>query len=144
MYRFLGRISFPAAEIDQNVMTSPKARPISPHLQIYRPQLTAVMSSFHRISGLILSLAAAGLAIWLIALRLGPSVFSPLQEILSSGWSRAGFFLLATGFVYHLANGIRHLAWDKGFGYSIQSVYRSGWLVLGATAIGALVFLFAL
>jgi succinate dehydrogenase cytochrome b556 subunit len=83
-------------------MTNSRPRPISPHLQIYRPQLTAVLSSLHRLSGLFLSAAAVGLAGWVITLGLGESIFASAQQFLSSGYGAGLIALGLFGFFYHL------------------------------------------
>src|SRR5260221_6908133 len=89
-------------------MTSPD-RPLSPHLQIYRPQLTSVLSILHRATGILLGVGTLVLAWWVIAAAAGPDAFARVQGFLGSwlgilvllGWTAALF--------YHLANGIRHL-----------------------------------
>ncbi|MBT5625380.1 succinate dehydrogenase, cytochrome b556 subunit [Gammaproteobacteria bacterium] len=120
-------------------MTNPRPRPISPHLQIYKPQLTAVLSSLHRVSGLFLSAAAVGLAGWVITLALGESVFAIVQQFLSSGYGTGLIALGLFGFFYHLANGLRHLCWDRGYGYDIKNVYRSGWIVVACSITAGIV-----
>lgn len=110
-------------------------RPLSPHLQVYRPQLTSVLSIFHRLTGVGLGVGTLVLAYWLIAAAMGPEAYECAQDLIGSwlgillllGWSVALF--------YHLCNGIRHLFWDVGYGYEIETLYRSGWAVLLATAI---------
>lgn len=110
------------------------ANPLSPHLQIYRPQLTSVMSITHRISGVFLSLGTIMLLYWLVAAAVGPDAYADAQrcfaawptQILLLGWTFA--------FFYHLSNGIRHLFWDAGMGFALTSAYRSGYLVI-ATAV---------
>jgi len=105
-------------------------RPLSPHLQIYRWQLTSVLSMLHRITGVGLTVGTLLLAWWLIAAANGPAAFDTAQGFICSwigrllllGWSWALF--------YHLANGIRHLAWDVGLGFGLRSVYATGWTVV--------------
>ena len=110
------------------------SRPLSPHLQIYRPQLTSVLSISHRISGMALSLGAL-LFVWqLLAAAAGPLAFEGFQNMIGS-WP--GLVLLvawSAAFYFHLANGIRHLAWDAGYGFDLPTTYRSGVAVLIATA----------
>ncbi len=110
-------------------------RPLSPHLQIYRWQLTSVLSITHRATGLALVVGTVLLVWWLIAAASGPSAFALAQafwyswigRLLLLGWSWSLFF--------HLCNGIRHLCWDAGWGYEIKTVYTSGWLVIGASTL---------
>jgi succinate dehydrogenase / fumarate reductase cytochrome b subunit len=120
-------------------------RPLSPHLQIYQPQLTSLMSILHRLSGVFLSLGTVVLACWLIAAASGAESYQQAQDLLGSflgllllfGWSFALF--------YHLCNGIRHLFWDIGLGMDIKMVYLSGKLVLLASfVLTALVWWLAL
>ena len=108
----------------------PAERPLSPHLQIYRPQLTSVISIFHRLSGVGLGVGTLILAYWLIAVAAGPGPFNFAQGLIGS-W--LGTILLVGwtfGLTFHLCNGIRHLFWDAGYGYEMETVYRSGWLVV--------------
>lgn len=103
--------------------------PLSPHLHIYKPQLTSMMSILHRITGFFLALSACFWVYWLVAIAAGPTLYQPLQHFLNTwpgqllllGWSIA--------FCYHLSNGIRHLFWDMGIGFSLKTVYASGKLV---------------
>jgi succinate dehydrogenase / fumarate reductase, cytochrome b subunit len=118
-------------------MTSPlpgnRARPLSPHLTIYKPQITSGMSIFHRLTGVCLSLGLPVLVWWLVSLAQGQESYasfvqcahSPVGQILLMGWSWA--------FFYHLCCGIRHLFWDAGLGLSIKQVYRSGYIALGVS-----------
>lgn len=109
-------------------------RPLSPHLQVYRPQLTSVMSISHRISGVLLSLGLVLVVAWLLALAAGPDRFATLTRILSS--VPALVFLLAwtAALFYHLLNGIRHLLWDAGWLLDLRGAYASGWTVVGLAA----------
>lgn len=105
-------------------------RPLSPHLSIYQPQLTWVMSIGHRLSGAGLSglIYAFGAAcslnlpaltdnlVWLVGA-------APVAVVV------AGKAMLAGPFVYHLANGVRHLIWDTGRALTLRGVYASGWAV---------------
>ncbi len=108
-------------------------RPLSPHLQIYRPQLTSVLSILHRLTGVWLWVGALLLTYWLAAAAQGPEAFAGAQGFIGS-W--LGILLLASwslALFYHLCNGIRHLFWDAGFGFDLDTAYRSGWLVLVAS-----------
>lgn len=110
-------------------------RPLSPDLQIYRPQLTSVLSITHRLTGIALSIGSPLLVCWLIAAARGPSAYATLYGFLASwlglllllGWTFSLFF--------HLCNGIRHLFWDAGFGFDLKTIYASGWAVV-AVSIG--------
>ncbi|MGC6529990.1 MAG: succinate dehydrogenase, cytochrome b556 subunit [Candidatus Puniceispirillaceae bacterium] len=119
-----------------------KARPLSPHLQIYRLPLPALLSITHRMTGVILSSGTLLLTIWLVALAGGPDSYAyammivghPLGQLILFGYSAALF--------YHMCNGIRHLNWDRGRGLEIESVYRSGKITI-ALAIGLTALLWA-
>ncbi len=113
----------------------PQNRPLSPHLQIYRWQLTSVLSILHRASGLALSVGLLLLVYWLIAAASGPESFAGVQAFLGSWLGQLLLFGWTAAFFYHLANGIRHLMWDTGFGLELPGVYRSGWIAVGSTAV---------
>jgi succinate dehydrogenase / fumarate reductase cytochrome b subunit len=105
-------------------------RPLSPHLQIYRPQITSVLSILHRISGVILSFGLVVLVYWLASAAAGPAAYSSAVAMLGSGFGKFLLFGWTLAFFYHLLNGIRHLVWDTGRGFEIPEVYRSGWTVV--------------
>lgn len=115
-----------------------RARPLSPHLQVYRPQITSVMSILHRITGVGLALGAVVLVLWLAAAASGPAAYASMQEFLGSplgiillmGWSWALF--------YHLCNGVRHLLWDIGIGFSLEAVENTGIITIGVTTLATL------
>jgi succinate dehydrogenase / fumarate reductase cytochrome b subunit len=114
----------------------PASRPLSPHLQIYRPQITSILSVSHRATGLALSLGTLLLVWWLVALARGPEAFASAQGFVGSWFGR--FLLLGWTFslFFHLANGIRHLCWDAGYGFEIKTTEISGWVVVAvATAL---------
>ena len=115
-------------------MTSPD-RPLSPHLQIYRPQLTSVLSILHRATGIALGVGTLLLVYWLIAVAAGPAAYDVAQGLIGSWLGRLLLFGWTLAFFYHLANGIRHLGWDAGYGYGLSAVYASGWAVLAVTLL---------
>jgi len=110
-----------------------RERPKSPNIQIYRPQLTSVLSIAHRISGVITSLAAIGLALWLLAAAAGPQTYATAQGALASPLGQIGLFVATFAFFLHLCAGIRHLAWDAGYGFELAAIYASGWAVVAAS-----------
>lgn len=114
-------------------------RPVSPHLQIYRPQLTSITSLLHRLTGIFLAIGILPLICWLIAAAAGTEAFDQAQALAGSIIGRSLLFLWTGAFFYHLLNGIRHLVWDAGWGYELTTTYRSGWTVL----IGAVVLTLA-
>jgi succinate dehydrogenase / fumarate reductase, cytochrome b subunit len=122
-----------------------RARPLSPHLQVYRPQITSVLSILHRISGVILSLGAFGLAWWLLAAARGGDVYAQTAGLMASWPGKIILFGFSLALMYHLLNGIRHLLWDAGWGFEIPQVYRSGYVVVGlALALTAGIWFVAL
>ena len=110
-------------------------RPLSPHLQIYKPQLTSVMSILHRITGVFLSLATLVLVYWLMAAAEGPDAYQQARSLLSTWWGLLLLFGWSLALFYHLCNGIRHLFWDAGLGMGIKTVYTTGKLVWIATLV---------
>lgn len=111
-----------------------RERPLSPHLQVYKPQLTSTTSIMHRFTGMILSLAAVFLVMGLMAVAHGPDAYSSYRALMGSGLGLVLFVAFTFSLSYHLLNGIRHLVWDTGRGMDIPSAYASGWAVI----VGAL------
>lgn len=116
-------------------------RPLSPHLQVYRPQWSSVLSILHRISGLVLSVGTVLVVAWLVALAQGEQAFAavrgflrhPVVLIVLIGWTLALF--------YHLLNGMRHLLWDTGALLELGPARTSGWIVVVASvALTAIVW----
>ncbi len=115
------------------------ARPLSPHLQIYRPQITSVLSITHRMTGVALAVGTLLLVWWLAAAALGEAAYarvgafidSPIGLLLLFGWSLALF--------YHLGNGIRHLFWDAGRGFDLPTAEKSGYAVIAFALAATLV-----
>ncbi len=113
-------------------MTS-QNRPLSPHLQVYKPQLTSVLSILHRMTGVALAVGALFLVCWLFAAASGPAQFAAVQDFNGSWFGRLLLFGWTFALFFHLCNGIRHLGWDTGYGYELPQVYRSGWAVVAAS-----------
>jgi len=105
-------------------------RPLSPHLQVYRPQITSVLSILHRVSGAFLSLGIVVFTYWLTSLAAGPAAYAVATQRLGSWPGKLLLFCWLLAFSYHLLNGLRHLVWDMGKGFEIEQVERSGWAVL--------------
>ena len=110
-------------------------RPISPHLQVYRWQLTSVLSILHRAAGIVLSAGAILLVWWLVAAASGPDAYEGVANFLGSWIGLLLLFGWTASLFYHLCNGIRHLVWDTGQALDLKSTYLGGWLVVGATAV---------
>jgi len=110
-------------------------RPLSPHLGIYRWQLTMTLSILHRATGIALAVGTIVVCAALIALAAGPESYAAFQAFCGS---RVGVFLLAGwswSLCFHLCNGIRHLAWDTGWGFEIPRAYATGWIVVFASLL---------
>ncbi len=119
-------------------------RPLSPHIQIYRPQLTSVLSILHRISGVVLAIGAVLVAVWLSAQAYYPNFAESIFLCLSGFLGRLFLFAWTLTLFYHLCNGIRHLVWDAGKGLEIKQVYRSGWITVVSTfVLSTIVWIFA-
>ena len=110
-------------------------RPLSPHLQVYRPQLTSVMSILHRGTGVLLAMGAFALAAWLLAVAGSVDAFDFFRNLAGSAIGEVALLAVTAALVYHFLNGIRHLLWDIGWGFEIPRVYASGYVVLGLTVI---------
>jgi succinate dehydrogenase / fumarate reductase cytochrome b subunit len=105
-------------------------RPLSPHLQVYKLPLSAVLSIFHRITGVALSVGTLLLVWWLIAASMGPEAFDTAQNAIGSWIGRLLLFGWSYALFFHLCNGVRHLFWDVGRGYEIPTVAASNWVVV--------------
>jgi succinate dehydrogenase / fumarate reductase cytochrome b subunit len=117
---------------------SPQSRPLSPHLQVYRPMYTMVLSMSHRISGVFQSVGMLLLVYWLVAAASGGEAYAraaaffgnPLVRLAIAGW--------VVAFWFHLFAGVRHLVWDAGYGFEKQVARRSARFVVVMTALASL------
>ena len=109
---------------------------LSPHLQIYRPQLTSMLSIMNRISGCAISVGTLLLVWWLVASAGSAKGFAAMQGFMGSWFGLLLLFLWTGALVYHFVGGLRHLAWDAGYGWDLPQVYASGYAAIAATAIG--------
>ncbi|MCR9072214.1 MAG: succinate dehydrogenase, cytochrome b556 subunit [Alphaproteobacteria bacterium] len=114
-------------------------RPLSPHLQVYKPQLTSVLSISHRATGIALAVGTLLLVWWLVAAAAGGEAFDTAQGFFGSWFGILVLFGFSYALMYHLCNGIRHLFWDAGYGFELETAYRSGWLTVGASVALTLV-----
>jgi succinate dehydrogenase / fumarate reductase, cytochrome b subunit len=118
-------------------------RPLSPHLTIYRPQMTSVLSILHRVTGVGLTLGALLGVWWFLAAATDAEYFAFVDGLLTSwiGWLVLVMSLFALWF--HFCNGIRHLVWDAGYGFDLAVVQKSGIAVLAGTVVLTVVTLIA-
>jgi len=111
------------------------ARPLSPHLQVYRLPLLAMLSILHRATGVVLTLGGFVLVWWLMAAAAAePRHFALVQSLLGSWIGRTALLGWTFSLFYHLANGVRHLYWDTGRGYDLATAQRSGYAMLVVSA----------
>ncbi len=110
-------------------------RPISPHLQVYKPQISSALSIFHRITGCALGAGTLLLTLWLVSAASGVGAFSVVQAILASWIGILVLIGFTAALFYHFCNGIRHLAWDACKGFELPVMHRTGMLVLAATVV---------
>jgi succinate dehydrogenase / fumarate reductase cytochrome b subunit len=105
-------------------------RPLSPHLQIYRWTIPMALSIVHRLTGTALYVGTLLLLWWLVATAAGPDAYANAQNIIGSFLGRFILFGFSWALIYHLLNGIRHLVWDTGRGFAVETAKASGWAVL--------------
>jgi succinate dehydrogenase / fumarate reductase cytochrome b subunit len=117
-------------------------RPVSPHW-VYRWEITMWLSSLHRITGLLLSLGAVALAVWLIALASGAESFSAVSQVYGAAWFKLLLVAWTFCFFYHLANGVRHLAWDGGYGFDPARIRLTGRIVIVVAVVATVAFAYA-
>lgn len=108
----------------------PKNRPTSPHLSIYRPQITTVLSISHRMTGMGLYAGALLLAAWIGSAAYSAPCFKAIHGFMGAWYGQLFLLGWLLAFYYHLANGIRHMWWDTGRGFDLKEVTRSGWTVV--------------
>ena len=112
-----------------------RTRPLSPHLQVYRLPLSALLSISHRATGVVLAAGSLVLVYWLAALASGPEAFADAQALLGSIPGRVLLLILTFSLFYHLGNGIRHLFWDAGLGFELRTAHASGVVVVAAAIV---------
>jgi succinate dehydrogenase / fumarate reductase cytochrome b subunit len=110
-------------------------RPLSPHLQVYRWQISNTLSILHRLTGVALAAGAVVLVAWLLAIASGPAAFLRFAAVLRSIPGQLVLLGVTFAFCYHLANGVRHLAWDAGYGFDKHTARRSGAAVVAIAAV---------
>lgn len=121
----------------------PTERPLSPHIQIYRPQITSVLSIVHRITGVALTFGTLFLTWWLVSAAYGPDAFATAQAFLGSIVGHLLLWGFTFAVFYHLGNGVRHLLWDFGWGFELPQLRQSGVLMVAFAVIATLITLIA-
>ncbi len=112
-----------------------RTRPLSPHLQIYRPQMTSVMSILHRAAWVVLTTGTLIMAAWLVSLALGKEAYDVVVMVIGHPLGQFVLFGYSVALIYHALNGVRHLGWDLGYGLTIPQVYKNGQIVLFLTVV---------
>lgn len=132
------------AETSAGQRTRPE-RPLSPHLQIYKPMINMVMSIVHRITGAALYFGTILLAWWLSAAAVGPAYYDYAAGVLGSLPGKIVLFGYTWALLHHMLGGLRHFVWDTGRGYDLKTIDLLSWgsLVL-SVVLTALVWVFAL
>ncbi|MEM8848739.1 MAG: succinate dehydrogenase, cytochrome b556 subunit [Pseudomonadota bacterium] len=110
-------------------------RPLSPHLQVYRPQLTSVTSILTRITGNALVVAGLMVTWWFVAAAAGPEAFATADAFLTSWFGKLVFFGSIWALWYHTLAGIRHLVWDQGYGLEVETAEKLGWGIIGGSVV---------
>ena len=110
-------------------------RPMSPHLQVYRPQISSILSIMSRVTGIVSTVGTLMLVWWLVAAAAGPHAYGIVQSFLHSPVGLFVLFGWTAALFYHFFAGLRHLAWDMGFGYDLQEMHSSGWAIIIATVV---------
>lgn len=116
----------------------PRARPMSPHLQVWRWHITMLTSILHRVTGVGLYGGALIATAWALSLAAGPEAYAVFQTLMGSVLGKLALFALTLSIVYHLGNGVRHLVWDAGHGLDIKSANFSAVVVLAFTVTASL------
>ncbi len=118
-------------------------KPLSPHLQIYKPQMTSILSISHRFTGLILFFSSFLICIWLFFMAFDTHLYNLINAFFSGTIGKTILFFITFSFSYHFLNGIRHLFWDFGYGYKVRNVYLTGiFVVLFSLLINIYVWFF--
>lgn len=118
-------------------------RPLSPHLTIYRPQMTSMTSIFVRLTGNALIVAALMIVWWFLAAAAGPEAFATADAFLRSWFGDLVLTLSVWALWYHLLGGVRHLIWDLGYGLDLQSAYTMGYVMIGGSLVLTLLTIIA-
>lgn len=121
-------------------VSRPHLRPLAPHLQIYRWQISNTLSILHRLTGVALSFGALALVGWLLALASGQAAYVQVNWALTSFPGQVFLIGWTFCFFYHLCNGLRHLGWDAGYGFEKEVARRSGLAVVAAASLLTVIF----
>ncbi len=133
------------AEITRPRGPVPRARPLSPHLFIFRPYVNMVMSIMHRLTGTVNYLGSLLLAVWLISAATGEAEFNQVSSLLASVPGLIVLFGLTWSVMHHMLGGMRHFIWDTGRGFDIPNIRLLSWgTLLGSVTLTALIWVAAM
>jgi succinate dehydrogenase / fumarate reductase cytochrome b subunit len=121
----------------ENLQMPQRPRPLSPFTTIYRWPVTMATSIAHRVTGVGLAMGTVLLAWWLVAIAGGPETYQTFTKFGVSWIGQVVLFGFALSLFYHLLNGIRHLAWDMGYGFDVGTADMTGWLVIILSILAA-------
>lgn len=121
-------------------MTLEKPRPLSPHLSIYKPQISSVLSILHRITGVVLFLGLILMLLWLTLFTYHPDIQDHwIWKLFSTYYGKALLILWSYSLFFHLSTAIRHLFWDYGLGFEVKVINCTGWIaVIASIAMAAI------
>ena len=119
-------------------------RPLSPHLDIYQYQITWTVSIMHRLTGVAMLFGLLLIICWFLAAAFSETVFLFIDYFLQSWMGIFIIFGSLWAFWFHFLNGIRHLFWDAGYGFNLETVARSGWTVVIGSILLTIISLIAL
>ena len=114
--------------------------PVSPHLQIYKWQISSLLSITHRIVGVINTIAITFICIWILFLLLGENSYETIRVFLKSFFGKFSIIFLCWTFSFHILNEIRHLAWDMGYGFDLKVAKITGALVFFGSFVLTILF----
>ena len=119
-------------------------RPLSPHLDIYQYQITWTVSIMHRLTGVAMLFGLLLIICWFLAAAFSETVFLFIDYFLQSWMGIFVIFGSLWAFWFHFLNGVRHLFWDAGYGFNLETVARSGWTVVIGSILLTIISLIAL
>ncbi|MFM9939830.1 MAG: succinate dehydrogenase, cytochrome b556 subunit [Hyphomicrobiaceae bacterium] len=130
---------------EANPTQTARPRPLSPHIQIYRPLINMMMSILHRITGAALYAGTLLLAWWLVAAATSPQYFDWVNGLLTTPLGRLVMIGYTWALMHHMLGGMRHLLWDTGRGFDLSTVDRLSWgSIIVSIALTAVIWFFAL
>ena len=119
---------------------SNSGRPLSPHLTVYRWPITMVLSILHRVTGITMSVGLVFFAAWLVQAASGPESYATFALLMTTIPGRLLLAAISFAFFIHVANGVRHLVWDVGYGFERRQANLSAWMVVACAVVATALF----